>query len=113
MHEIDLKNKNLRTDLIIETLSKNKQIKGVQHKEKKYDDIIVEETEIDDEASNVLEKPSGKYKTISFPDVTDKTNYKRVEDVFIKTFKSMLGEEGIKDTASALIIGLGNKKSNC
>ncbi len=111
MHEIDLKNKNLRTDLIIETLSKNKSIKGVVHKEKKYDNITVEETEIDDEASNVLDKSSGSYKTISFEDVTDKDNYKKVEEIFIKTLKDMLVSNNIKDKNTALIIGLGNKNS--
>ncbi len=111
MHEIDLKNTNLRTDLIVETLSKNKQIEGVVCKEEKYDDITVEETQIDKNAANVLKKPSGIYKTITFKDITDKTNYKKVEDIFIKTFKSMLSIENIKDDNTALIIGLGNKNS--
>ncbi len=111
MHEIDLKDKNLRTDLIIETISNKNKVKGVEQKKKSYGKITVEETTINDEASNILGKPQGIYKTISFEDITDKDNYKQVEDIFIKTFKNMLKEENIKDTDTALIIGLGNKKS--
>lgn len=111
MHEIDLKNKNLRTDLIIESIDVSKKLDGVEHKKYEHDDITIEETIISEAASKVLGKSSGSYKTISFKDVTDKNNYQKVQDVFVKTFKKMLNEENIKENSSVLIVGLGNKDS--
>ena len=49
-----------------------------------------------------------KYITISFNDVTDKDNYKKVEEVFVRELKEILGD--IHDK-KILVIGLGNSKS--
>ena len=111
MHEIDLKNKNLRTDLIVEMIDLSKKIDGIKHESKKIDNIIVEETTISKEASNVIGKKNGNYKTISFKDITDKDNYQKVKDIFVKTLKKMLKEENIKESDTCLIVGLGNKAS--
>ncbi len=111
MHEIDLKNKNLRTDLIIESIDVSKKLDGVEHKRYEQGDIILEETVIKEKASKTLGKAAGSYKTISFKDITDKNNYQKVQDMFVKTFKKMLQEENIKEDSSVLIVGLGNKES--
>lgn len=111
MHEIDLKNYKIRTDLLIDSFDTNSSHDGVIHNIEKIDDLILEETEITKEGSTLLNKKVGLYKTISFKDITDKTNYKKVEDLFIKTLKKMLEENNIKEKDTVLIIGLGNDKS--
>ncbi len=111
MHEIDLKNYKIRTDLLVDSFDTNSSHDGVIHNIEKIDDLILEETEITKEGSTLLNKKVGLYKTISFKDITDKTNYKKVEDLFIKTLKKMLEENNIKEKDTVLIIGLGNDKS--
>ena len=87
MHEIDLKNYKIRTDLIIDNFDNGNTIEGIKHSIKKYNDITLEETEITKEGSLTVNKKPGLYKTISFKDVTDKTNYKKVQDVFNSIIK--------------------------
>jgi len=111
MHEIDLKNYKIRTDLIIENFDTNNLHNGVKHNIKKIGDIFLEETEITEEGSSLINKKKGLYKTISFKDVTDKTNYKKVQDVFIEALKTILIETNIKEDSTALVVGLGNDRS--
>lgn len=111
MHEIDLKKYKIRTDILIESFDKNKTNKGITHTEKEYEDILVEETVIDSDGEKLCNKKQGIYKTITFKDVTDKDNYKKVLNVFAKVLKKLYKEIGIKDNDTCLIIGLGNEKS--
>ena len=110
-HEIDMKKYQLHTDMIIETYDKNNIKKGISHNEKVYDDILVEETKITKEAQPHCNKKPGLYKTITFNDLTDKDNFKKVEKILIDELKSFLKEKEIGDESSCLIIGLGNEKS--
>lgn len=111
MHEIDLKNYKIRTDLLVDSFDTNSKQDGVIHKIQKIDDLLLEESEITKKGSKLLNKKEGLYKTISFKDITDKTNYKKVEDLFIKALKKMLEENNIKENDTVLVIGLGNDKS--
>lgn len=93
MHTIDLEKFKCRTDLVIEkkigksdyTYSVGKTISVDRRRDENY-----------------------KYITISFNDVTDKDNYKKVEEVFVRELKEILGD--IHDK-KILVIGLGNSKS--
>lgn len=111
MHEIDLKNYKIRTDLLVDNFDTNNTYDGVIHNVKEIGDIILDEFEIKKEGEKILNKKEGLYKTITFKDITDKNNYKNVEDVFITTLKSMLDENNIKESDSVLVVGLGNDKS--
>lgn len=108
MHTIDLKNFNIRTDLIIDEVSSSTQ---EINKTTVYGDIVVDEVDLTDENKHLFNKKKGHYKTISFKDITDKDNYKKVEKIFIETLKKLLKEINIKEDDSCLIIGLGNDKS--
>ena len=70
MHEISLENYNLRTDLIIE----REDINGSKKES------------ITDETYKVerIEDNNEKYISISFEDITDKDNYKIIENTLIK-----------------------------
>lgn len=110
-HEIDLKKYQIRTDIIVETYDKNNKNKGIDHKEKQFGDVLLEETTITKEGENICNKKCGLYKTITFDDITDKDNFKNVEKVLIETLKNFLKEKEISETSTCLIIGLGNEKS--
>lgn len=108
MHDINLSNFSLRTDLAID------EYKGENiwkyNKKNINKDIYVDEINIDKE-DNKFNKKKGLYKTINFKDITDKDNFKLVLDTFITEFKDMLRINNIKDTDTVLIIGLGNIES--
>lgn len=110
-HEIDLKNTTLRTDIIVDMIDTSKKNKGIKSNIKKVEDITVEEVVISKEGETICGKKEGIYKTISFKDITDKQNYKKVEAVLIQELKELLEKVGIKKDDSCLIVGLGNHKS--
>ena len=110
-HEIDLKNLKIRTDMIVDTVDTSKENIGIQSKTKNIDDIKVEEVIINKEGEQHCGKKEGIYKTISFQDITDKNNYKQVEQVLIKELKEFITSMNIKEDASCLIVGLGNDRS--
>ena len=103
MHEIDLSNYNLRTDLIVE-----QDIENISSNKYSYDDIIVEDIVL--KKNNSLKRKEGKYVTISFKDVTDENNYHKVLKVFQDELKKILKYIRVKKDDSCLIIGLGNSK---
>ena len=104
MHEVDLSKFNIRSDLIIENNSKDYIENSYKDK-----DILVDYIKL--EENNALKKKKGDYITISFQDITDSNNYKRVLKVFIKELKRILELSNIKKDDKCLIIGLGNNKS--
>lgn len=111
MHEINLDKYELRTDLVIDHFpgkeSCSNYTKKVINK-----DICVEEVGINNqEEAKTFRKKEGIYKTVTFKDISDSQNFKKVEEVFVNTLKRMLEENSIKEDSSVLIIGLGNEKS--
>lgn len=110
-HEIDLKNFEVRTDLISEIVEINENKNGIETKVKNCDGIKVTKVKIDEEGSVLLNKKVGNYITIEFDDVTDSSNREHVKKVFEKYFIELLKKNNIKDSDSVLIIGLGNSKS--
>lgn len=90
MHEIDLKNYNIRTDLIIET-------DDTLHSEEVIDGITITRT-----------KKDGNYITISFDDITNYENRETVGKNLELVLKDILKLNNIKETDSCLIVGLGN-----
>ena len=102
MHSVDLSKYDIRTDLIIEKASSDMLNNHYEENGVSVDDIILLE-------NNILNKTPGKYITISFNDVTDQNNYKKVLSVLKKEFAKMLDFTKIKDSDTCLIIGLGNR----
>ena len=97
MHEISLENYNLRTDLIIE----REDINGSKK------ESIVDETYKVERIEDINEK----YVSISFEDITDKDNFKIIENTLIKELKLVLKDYNIQKEDLVLIIGLGNSLS--
>lgn len=111
-HEIDMKKYKIRTDMIVESFDKTKNITGINHTVfQKENNITVEKTIIDDIGEKACGKKKGIYQTISFDDITDKDNQKAIEEVLISVLKEFLEEKKINKSSSCLVIGLGNKDS--
>ena len=110
-HEIDLKNINIRTDMIVDTIDTSSDNSDIKSYKKEFDNIIVEEIIIDKKSSEIYKRKDGIYKTITFKDITDKDNFKKVEKVLIDEIRDLMEKLKISNNASCLIIGLGNNKS--
>ena len=109
MHTIDLKNKGYRTDLVIDEITREKDTKLSSKILEKTKNVTVEEVIIDEKTN--YNKKKGIYETISFTDITDKNNFKEVEEIAVKTLKNMLNKLNISSNAKILVVGLGNASS--
>lgn len=109
MHTIDLKNKGYRTDLVIDEITREKDPKFSSKILEKTKNVTVEEVIIDEKTN--CNKKKGIYETISFTDITDKNNFKEVEEIAVKTLKNMLNKLNISSNAKILVVGLGNASS--
>lgn len=111
MSEIDLKNYRVRTDLIVDSIAtSNFPKKGIETKEKQIGDIKVVDITVTEDIEE-LHKKKGKYITISFEDITDTSNRRKVEDVVVEQLQYLMDYLNIKPSDKGLIIGLGNVKS--
>lgn len=106
MNRIDLKNINIRTDLIVETISDKKYITN-----ENVDNIKISRVTIDKDNKDLLNKKEGNYVTIEFNDITNYEDREKVGKVLENEIKSILKLNKIKDNDECLIIGLGNVKS--
>ena len=109
MSEFDLKNYRVRTDLIVESID-NDYIDDIDKKEKEINNIKVTDITVKKDLES-LNKRKGKYITISFDDVTDTYNRKKIEDVVIDELLDLMKFNKISKDDSCLVIGLGNYKS--
>ena len=107
-HEIDLKNYQIRTDLIVEQVTDENNVST-----KVYDEngIKITTVEVDKNMSEQINKKVGDYVTIEFDDVTDSHNQEIVKKIFSEQLLEILKKTKIKDSDKCLIIGLGNDKS--
>ena len=108
MSSIDLSKYRIRTDLIVEHLNNVGEYKKT---EELYKDIRIETINVDSDMSNTISKKEGIYKTIYFEDVTDEVNFNNLLNATIKALKDLFNSINIKDNASVLIVGLGNRKA--
>ena len=107
-HEIDLKNYQIRTDLIVEQVTDENNVST-----KVYDEngIKITTVEVDKNMSEQINKKVGDYVTIEFDDVTDSHNQEIVKKIFSEQLLEIIKKTKIKDSDKCLIIGLGNDKS--
>lgn len=110
MRNVDLKDFEIRTDLVADIVSKDEKVNVI---EEIYEEnrIKVSNIKIDSDTSKLINKKEGFYTTIYFDDITDHTNYKNVKEIFVKELQKILEKENITKNSSCTIIGLGNDKS--
>ena len=91
MREIDLSKFDLRTDLIIDSFISEENLGKIHYsKTEVTKDIILEEISLNEETAKLCNKLPGLYKSISFKDITDRTNFEEVEKVLTTTFANFL-----------------------
>ena len=110
MRNVDLKDFEIRTDLVADIVSKDEKV-NVTEEIYEENRIKVSNIKIDSDTSKLINKKEGFYTTIYFDDITDHTNYKNVKEIFIKELQKILEKENITKNSSCTIIGLGNDKS--
>lgn len=105
--EIDLSKYNLRTDLIIDEVNSIKK-DYIEIKECDTDGIIINKTKVkeDNEIKN-----KGTYITISFEDVTDRNNFKKVQKIFEEELRYIIKDLNLQKNYKTLVVGLGNRNS--
>ena len=108
MSEFDLKKYKIRTDLIVESI--NDKLEGIIKEEKQIGDIKISDIIVENDIDEIGKK-KGQYITISFDDITDTSNRKKVEKVVVEYLNKVLKNNDINENSSALVIGLGNIKS--
>lgn len=108
--EKDLKKYQVRTDLIVDVFDEVNDDEGIRINKKERNGIAVLEVSIEKD-ENKLNKKKGRYITISYDDVTDKTNRKHLEEVLVEEIKYMLKVLNINDNDKCLVVGLGNHSS--
>lgn len=104
MHFIDTKNWQIRTDLIMDSITAD--YPGIDHQE--IDGIKIDRMKATKEYSK---KKEGTYITLTFEDITDKDNFKKVENHLINELKLILNEIPYQREDTVLVVGLGNSKS--
>lgn len=108
-HEIDLKGKLPRTDLAIDLITK--EMDGVKKQVKEIGICKVTTVKIEKEAEAILNKKQGNYTTIEFEDITDHENEQQVLKIVTEELTKLLNKMKIPETASCLMVGLGNENS--
>ncbi len=106
MNKIDLKNYEIRTDMVLDLADKNKDLSY-----KNYDNNGVKVSWMKLEENNTIGKKKGMYLTLEFDDITDDDMKKKVASVFKEEFVKMLEKVGYKSNLKTMVIGLGNMKS--
>lgn len=106
-HEVDLSKYKLRTDLLIDEVD-NIEEEYIKTENKIIEDVHINTTIVKKE--NEFKK-KGIYKTISFEDITDHQNFKKVEKIFENELKDLISKLNLKPDYKTLIIGLGNRNS--
>ncbi len=106
MHKIDLKNYEVRTDMVLDLADKNKDLNY-----ENYDNNGIKVSWMNLEENNVIGKKKGTYLTLEFDDITDDDMKKEVASIFKEEFKKMLNKVGYKKSLKTMVIGLGNIKS--
>ena len=109
-HEIDLSKYSVRTDLIIES-DIDQLTEGITKSQVVNEDITIDDITISKKAEEYCNKKKGRYITISFNDITDIENSKKVEKVLSDELKKLLMNMNILSSDKCLIIGLGNANS--
>ena len=86
-HEIDLKNYQIRTDLIVEQVTDENNVST-----KVYDEngIKITTVEVDKNMSEQINKKVGDYVTIEFDDVTDSHNQEIVKKIFSEQLSEII-----------------------
>ena len=107
-NRIDLSKYNIRTDLLIESVSSDNKDIIV---EKVSDSVKVTTINVNPLLASNLDRKIGTYITIEYEDITNYEDRVAVTDCLSLQIKKILNKLNVKENSSFLIIGLGNRES--
>ncbi len=97
----------MRTDLAVESKSKAADIPGIRETSEQRDGLFISRIDVlDEHAAALLDKPVGRYVTVSADpnDISDRSGRKVIAEALSKELRNMTSKIG-----SAMIVGLGNR----
>ena len=104
MHKIDLKNEDIRLDLICDSkIDKYDELDN-------YDGIRIERIKINSKRAKEINKSEGEYISITFDDITDITSKNNIITYFSNELKNILKKKKLLKK-QVLVVGLGNSYS--
>ncbi len=106
-NKINLEDKLIRTDLVMELVDENNEDMVVE----KLDDITITTVNVKKETSSKIGKKEGIYVTISFDDITNFETREKVGKALEMEIAKIIKRLNIKEDYECLVIGLGNVKS--
>lgn len=106
-NKINLEDKLIRTDLVMELVDENNEDMVVE----KLDDITITTVNVKKEISSKIGKKEGIYVTISFDDITNFETREKVGKALEMEIAKIIKRLNIKEDYECLVIGLGNVKS--
>lgn len=104
MHKVDLKNINIRLDLISDI--KVDKIDEIDT----FGNIKVERVKLNSSNAKIIDKRKGEYISLFFDDITDSSSKSKISKVLSLEIKKLLTKKGLINKSS-LIVGLGNNYS--
>lgn len=110
-HKINLEKFQIRTDLAVDVISQDSKQNGVDTKVEKINDVRVTTVILNEEGSQIINKPAGTYITLEFDDITDFESKEIVKEIFSEKLKEMIEKLSIESDGIILVVGLGNEKS--
>jgi len=116
MHDIELRQYDVRTDLALEAKEmaqsgKDGRLTGITTETVAEDGITITRMSVDnEEGAKAIGKMVGRYVTIEVPGLRNRDTelQDRVAEVFAREFEAFLGRIGVSRNAKTLIVGLGN-----
>lgn len=106
-NKINLEDKLIRTDLVMELVDENNEDMVAE----KLDDITITTVNVKKEISSKIGKKEGIYVTISFDDITNFETREKVGKALEMEITKIIKRLNIKEDYECLVIGLGNVKS--
>lgn len=107
--EIDLEKYQIRTDLIVESVSSS--LDKIESKVFEKGDIKVTNIQVPNTLEKKIGKKAGHYTTIEFKDITDQDNYQKTLEVVVQELDKIVKKLNVKEDDLIMIIGLGNEHS--
>lgn len=99
---------SVHTDIALELIEDEENIKGIKIHKKRIDNILITDVTINEEGCTKINKKAGKYITIEFKELDDK-NKKIISNLLFEELRKLLNI--LNKQEHILIVGLGNESS--
>ena len=99
---------SIHTDIALELIEDEENIKGIKVNKRKIDNIVITSVTVNKEGSSKINKKEGKYITIEFNELND-DNKEIISNLLLTELKKILNIKNKQE--HILVVGLGNESS--